>query len=566
MLRKSTNNIIIFCFILQVFFFLACSFSHKEAKESQDIILPPPKSSSAISEHKNTINTKKKAYNKKQEESASNTLERPDWLEIKREVEKEIKALNDKKEVTYDIPITINKEVERFITYFQTTHRKHFIRWLSRSTKYLPLMRSIFKSHGLPEDLVYLALIESGFNIKAYSRAHACGPWQFIRSTARRYGLRVDFWVDERRDFEKSTHAAARYLADLHKEFGSWYLAAAAYNAGEARVKKALRRSKRQDFWALSRMSKKRRRRYLKKETRDYIPKFIAATLIAKQPEKYGFKDIPYQPPIKFDKVKVEGGIFLTDIARAVGAKLSKILELNPALRRGCTPPNMRKYPIRLPEGTKTAFLKNFHKVRQESYSGLRRHIIGPGDTLYRIALRYGIDWHVIKSFNHISNPSRLKIGQSIIIPLPKGNYGFYKAVYGKRSYSSSLVTQNSYKKKVIYTIERGDTLWNIARYFGVRPNQIIRWNNIKDPHTLMPGQQIVILRRGNLKKVTYYSKHKTPKKIIYRVKRGDSLWTISRRFGLRPKDIQIWNNLRPGQLIRPGDKLIIKVKHDTST
>ena len=242
----------------------------------------------------------------------------------------------DPDKVTYDIPIVINAAVEQHMKYFQKTIPKRFKMWLERSGRFTPMMRAILKEHDMPEDLVYLALIESGFNCSAYSRAAAVGPWQFIRGTGRRYGLRIDYWVDERRDPVKSTHAAAKYLGDLYAEFGSWYLAAAGYNAGEGKVRRALKRYNADDFWSIS----QGRRYYLKRETRQYVPKMIAAAIIAKNPEKYGFKEIRYWEPLAYDTVKVHSGTSLGVAAKLAGIQTKELVQLNPELRRWCTPPH----------------------------------------------------------------------------------------------------------------------------------------------------------------------------------------------------------------------------------
>jgi membrane-bound lytic murein transglycosylase D len=236
----------------------------------------------------------------------------------------EEESAKESPEVTFDIPIVINGQVERFIEYFQTTHRKPFALWLQRSGRYIPMMKEVLKQHGLPEDLVYLALIESGFNPKAYSRRRASGPWQFITRTGKKYGLEVDWWIDERRDPEKSTIAAARHLKDLYDQFSCWYLAAAGYNAGAAKISRAIQRYQTEDFWELT------KHKYLKRETRHYVPKMIAAALIAKEPEKYGFTDIVYDEPIRYEKVTVPDATDLKVIARLCEVDYETIKALNP--------------------------------------------------------------------------------------------------------------------------------------------------------------------------------------------------------------------------------------------
>ena len=252
----------------------------------------------------------------------------------------------------FDIPIVINAKVEQFIQYFQTSGKKVFSNWLARSEKYIPFMKNLLKGNGLPEDLVYMALIESGFNPYAYSRSKASGPWQFIYLTGKRYGLNLNWWVDERRDPEKSTIAATKYLKDLYDMFECWYLAAAGYNAGEGKIANAMKRYRTEDFWELSKYN------YLKQETKDYVPQMIAAALIAKDPEKYGFADIEYQEPLQYEKVRVPAVIDLRLIAKACEISVDELKDLNPELLRWCTPPDSPDYEIKIPFGGRNSFLK----------------------------------------------------------------------------------------------------------------------------------------------------------------------------------------------------------------
>ncbi|MBW1991436.1 MAG: lytic transglycosylase domain-containing protein [Deltaproteobacteria bacterium] len=258
----------------------------------------------------------------------------------------------------FDVPIHINKQVKAYLVYFSTERKEVIRRYLARSTRYLPMIRAIFQEHGLPQDLAYLAMIESGFNPHAYSRAHACGMWQFIRSTGRRYGLMINRYVDERRDPEKSTRAAARYLLDLYKQFGSWYLAAASYNCGEHRVQREIDNSNHKNFWELS------AHRCLPQETKNYVPQMIAATLIAKNPERFGFKNIPYLPPLQYDKVRVTETTSLAAAAAACNVPLEEIRLLNPELRLGITPPQAGYYTLRIPKGSSDSFRRNIMMAR----------------------------------------------------------------------------------------------------------------------------------------------------------------------------------------------------------
>ncbi len=237
-------------------------------------------------------------------------------------------------EVSFDFPVVENEKVRYYLDYFSGRGHAVVTRWLERSARYLPMIHEIFAEEGLPLDLAYLAMIESGFNNNAYSWAHAVGPWQFISSTGKLYGLNHDWWMDERRDPVKATRAAARHLRDLHQMFdGDWYLAAAAYNAGAGRIRRAIRHFDSTDFWTISQGT------HLAKETRHYVPKLLAAMLIAKEPEKYGFFELNYQEPLTFETVTVETTTDLEVVARLCGASLDEIKRLNPELKRWSTPP-----------------------------------------------------------------------------------------------------------------------------------------------------------------------------------------------------------------------------------
>ena len=272
-------------------------------------------------------------------------------------LEEELKKFDH--QVKFDVPIQMNKQVRAYLVYFSTERAAVIRRYLSRSTRYLPMIKEIFQENGLPEDLAYLAMIESGFNNNAYSHAAACGMWQFIRGTAVRYGLTIDSYVDERRDPEKSTKAAAKYLRDLYKQFGSWYLAAASYNCGEGRVQKELNQSNHKNFWELS------ANQCLPTETNNYVPQMIAATIIAKNPERFGFKNVSYLPPLAYDRVEVTEPTSLKATAVAVNVPVEELQALNPELMRGVTPPDP-SYKLNLPSKSKELFGRNIVIARLE--------------------------------------------------------------------------------------------------------------------------------------------------------------------------------------------------------
>jgi membrane-bound lytic murein transglycosylase D len=318
---------------------------------------------------------------------------------------------NDPPGISATFPSLFNEKVGEFVDFFQTRGDEFFQRALGRSQAYEDMMKKILREKNLPEELFYLALIESGFNPKASSPARASGIWQFIRKTATRFGLKVDKWVDERRDPEKSTYAAAEYLKSLYEMFNNWDLVAASYNAGEGKVLKAMKRAKSQDFWEIS------QHRYLRTETKKYVPMFLAAVTIASAPDKYGFSNIDYHPPLLYEKVVVPPATSLALIAKAAETDLSEIQALNPALRRGKTPPNCPQFEIKLPPGKKEIFEKNFLPFIQKTRFEAKRHRVRSGDTLGRIATRYRVNLQELCRFNDLSPKDRLKPGSSLLLP-----------------------------------------------------------------------------------------------------------------------------------------------------
>jgi membrane-bound lytic murein transglycosylase D len=340
----------------------------------------------------------------KEEELSTNNNFHLDALSINR----------SEKEIDFDIPIVINDKVVQFIQFFQTTIRYKFVTWLARSKKYIPFMKNLLKEQGLPEDLVYLSLIESGFDPHAYSRSKAVGLWQFIYFTGKRYGLRVNWWVDERRDPEKSTIAAAKYLKYLYGMFECWYLAAAGYNAGEYKIINAIKRHGTEDFWQLTKYG------YLKRETKDYIPQMIAAALITKDPERYGFTEIEYQEPLRYETVKVPELTDLSVVAKACKTSLEEIKDLNPELRRGVTPPNECDYEIKIPFGKKDLFLENIEALSPLEKFPFKSHLFKKGDSLLKIAKLYRVDLEPLLEINHLNKESQVSKGMTLLVPISK--------------------------------------------------------------------------------------------------------------------------------------------------
>ena len=301
--------------------------------------------------------------------------------------------------------------VQRNIKVMTERIPERFERYLSRSSRYLPLMKNILREEGVPDDLAYLPIIESGFNTHAYSRSRASGPWQFIRGTGKRYGLKINWWVDERRDPVKSTRAAARYLKDLHEEFGSWSLALAAYNAGEGRIRRARRSTKAQDFWSVMRTMK------IKPETRNYVPKFIAARLIALDPVAYGFTEVEYQEEFVYDEVSINFPMSLDVIATTAGCTVKEIKDLNPELRRWSTPP-VESYRLKIPRGSSMTFAANLPKIPAAKRVTVKVHRVRSGDSVWTIAKRYGVPRSAIINYNKLGRRALIKPGQRLIIPI----------------------------------------------------------------------------------------------------------------------------------------------------
>jgi len=341
------------------------------------------------------------------------------------------------------------KAVERNITLFTERISEKFSLWLSRSGKYIELMKDILRGQNIPEEIVFIPLIESGFSPYACSPARAVGYWQFIASTAKKYGLKINWWMDERRDPVKSTVAAANYFKDLYEMFGSWNLAMAAYNAGEGKILKAINKTNTDDYWSLLDT------KYLQRETKEYVPKFIAASLIAKSPEEFGFEELEYHPPLNYDEVTVYSPVDLRVVADCAETTLKVIKELNPELRRWCTPPDLPEYTLRIPEGKKDVFLQNLSLIPEKERFSIDIYKAKKGDTFKKISKKTGIPVQVILDLNSMEKIMPLTAGVKIYLP-PKGEFvldWYDKASIKKASFQQkkkSLVKKRSLGSKGI--------------------------------------------------------------------------------------------------------------------
>jgi membrane-bound lytic murein transglycosylase D len=479
----------------------------------------------------------------------------------------------------------ITRPIDKFIRYFQTRGREKFELYLSRSGKYVGMMQKILARYGLPEDLVYVALIESGFSPKAYSVARAAGPWQFISETGRRYGLRIDWWADERRDAEKSTHAAASYLRDLYGMFESWPLATAAYNAGEGKIQRAVTRYKSDDFSELI------RHRYLKQETKDYVPKMLAALTIAKDPEKYGFVDVAYESPLDLRTVTVPGGTDLAAVALLLEVPVEAIRDWNPELRRFCTPPNRESYDLRLSVDAARLADERMEEIRSKAKITFLQHNVRRGETLQALAERYRTTVPVLKELNGLKRES---LGRTARLVIPVTGLVETEAVPGTEISPDHLtmahmrVEEGGRKSRVkgarrsdpgdAVIVRKGDTLERIAKRNGVPMKDLASANGMKPTSILKAGARLSLPEAGGVPE-SRTTKSAAPKAAgekkssaraarddrggttHYKVHKGDTLDQIARVYGVTVDRIADRNRLKKSQPIRPGLVLVIPLE-----
>lgn len=384
---------------------------------------------------------------------------------------------------SYDIDVesfSENRRVQYYTEFFLGPSRDRFEVWLSQLTRYEGMIRNVFRRHGLPEDMKFLGLIESGYSNTAVSRARAVGMWQFMRTTGRAYGLRVDNWVDERRDPFKATDAAARHLKDLYEQFGSWYVAAAAYNAGATRVSRGITRLNEQNvsdqtFFALA------DRRYIRRETRDYVPKLIAATVIAKNPASFGFTEIEFMEPLVFDEITVPDQTGLDVLAQLADTTIQALTELNPHFYRGATPPG-EEVTVRVPRGSAAMVTEAYATLPVEERVSFLEHRISRGETLSEIAERYNVSLSFIRAANPGLRARSLRIGRRIVIPV-------------SQAARTGTPRRVSPPRNGMHIVRPGDTLWIISQRYGVEVSDLRSWNEISETDTLLNvGQRVRVV------------------------------------------------------------------------
>jgi membrane-bound lytic murein transglycosylase D len=410
----------------------------------------------------------------------------------------------DLQTVVHDIDIPLNARVLSYVELFTGRLKGYLEDGLSRGARYLPMIQEVFRAEGLPLDLAYVPLIESAFKPNAVSRAKAKGMWQFMRGTALENGLSHDWYIDERSDPEKATRAAAKYLKTLYGMFDDWHLALASYNGGPGRVQRAMKRSGRTDFWKLSAT-----RRYLPRETRDYVPLILAATIIARNPSQYGMNISPTEAR-PYETVTVAGAVDLRRVAEWASVPVEEIQDLNPELRRWTTPVRAVDYELRVPDGTATTISARLAELSVDERAPLSHYTVKKGETLLAVAKKLKVTRADLAEANYLSVKAKLRTGQSLIIPRapallaaqvdsprqPSAESGVADAVLVSRS--RDVEDDAPSQVPTTHRVRRGETLFSIAKRYGTTVARIKEWNSLRS-NVIQVGQRLVIERLATL-------------------------------------------------------------------
>jgi len=440
------------------------------------------------------------------------------------------------------IPLTMNRYVEKAITQFTKREKKFFLQSYRRSGRYRPAILKALRKAGLPEELSWLPLIESGFNVRAFSKARALGLWQFIASTGYKFGLERDRWIDERMDSEKSTDAAISYLKELHQIFGDWTTVLAAYNCGEGTVLKTIRTQRvnyLDNFWDLYEK--------LPRETAYYVPKFLAVLHILQDPKKYGITLPPVDSPQESEKVIIDKPVHLKSIAKSLNIPYETLLSLNPELKRHSTP--ARSHELKVPKGMGPILLAKLPGIPtwKPSIPAFVVHRVRRGEALSLIARKYRTSVRAIMEANHLRNSRYLRVGWKLKVPTGRR---YLAAVPTSVSSKSSAKAASEFVRR--YAVKKGDSLWEIARRFDTTTDAIQKANGLKST-SLSIGQVLMVPPAGTSPSIEAIDARK------YRVRGGDSPYLIAQRHQMDLSEFLRMNNLTPRSTIFPGQLLLVK-------
>lgn len=460
------------------------------------------------------------------------------------------KALTN--EVTWDIDVeTFNSHhrVQYYLDFFQTVGRERMTIWLSRMPRYEPMIRARLQQEGLPGDLVYLALIESGFSNSAVSRARAVGMWQFMKGTARGYGLQIDSWVDERRDPIKATDAAVRFLRDLNRRFGSLYLAAAAYNAGAGRVGRGIRRlpdDENDSIPSDATFFRLYDTRHLHRETKDYVPKLIAAALIAKEPERYGFPRASTPPMEAYDSIVVPDMTGLDVLAKLADTTVAALREINPQYLRLATPPG-RKSVVRLPPGRGEPTRIAYAELPASKRITFREHVVTRGQTVSGVALRYGVSQRDLLAANPRIKAKKLRIGQRLIIPVG----GVTSTIVARRVSEGDAPVE-------FHRVRKGETLSGLAKRYDVSQRELRQWNKLGPAGRIRAGQRLRVASRDPIATGASRARADAERARVHKVRRGETLTGLAKRYRVSVQALRKANGLSKAGTLRAGTTLRI--------
>jgi membrane-bound lytic murein transglycosylase D len=486
-----------------------------------------------------------------------------------------------------NVPTRLDARVVKYLKFYRddAAGRRILRVWAKRAGRLVPALRAEFAKAGLPTDLVWLSLIESGHNLSIVSPAGAAGLWQFVPESARMYGLTVDRWVDQRFDPERSTEAAVRYLSDLRTRFGSWELAMAAYNMGHGGLLRAMKKFNSNDFWVLTRYEAG-----LPYETSLYVPKILATAVAMANKRAFGIDDVEPDAPLSFDTVEVGPGVDLADVARAAEAPLDELRALNAQYLSGRTPPlagAARRWPVRVPPGKGLVAGQRLAQAQPRGTAIGDPYVIKFGDTLDAVAAMFGVSSRELADRNRVAPDERLRAGNVLFVPRAPETNGLKPPADEEVVVVPARRFPDGDRRRVFYRVLPGDTLADVASAFGALPSELSLWNALDRAANLQQGMtlQVFVAKEADLSRVRYLSEHEARvlvagseeffeffeaqngrKRIAVTAKKGDTLSLIGRRYGMSTGMMERINRLSASTPIREGDTVVVYTKGDPET